>query len=103
MKAKKDESRKRTPWDCFSTRTELQEFIIHKYVSTYDFKHPSLAFANEASFVNSIVWYAQVRKLRNMDLRKMASKGITVKNIKVLLLYLQELSLKITRYHYLNG
>ena len=54
MKAKKDESRKRTPWDHFSTKTELQEFIIHKYVSTYDFKHPKLASANEASFVNLV-------------------------------------------------
>ena len=54
MKAKIDESRKRTPWDHFSTKTELQEFIIHKYVSTYDFKHPKLASANEASFVNLV-------------------------------------------------
>ena len=78
MTAKKDESRKRTPWDCFSTRTELQEFIIHKYVSTYDFKHPSLAFANEASFVNSI----PIKKCLVCSSEKIKKYGFTKNGIQ---------------------
>lgn len=78
MKVKKDESRKRTPWDHFSTKTELQEFIIHKYVSTYDFKHPKISAANEASFVNLV----PVKKCLVCSSEKIKKYGFTKNGIQ---------------------
>lgn len=78
MKVKKDESRKRTPWDHFSTKTELQEFIIHKYVSTYDFKHPKILAANEASFVNLV----PVKKCLVCSSEKIKKYGFTKNGIQ---------------------